>query len=523
MKKIWLLTIMLLTLILAGCQSGGIGDGGDDDPATVSVTGGKILGAVEEGVVSFKGIPFAKAPVDELRFAPPQPAEAWEETLDCTEFRDMPVQVEDAQEVELTYGEDCLNLNVWTPEDYEGQKMPVLVFIHGGAYSQGAAGKSLYTGERFAQDGVVQVNIEYRLNGLGFLADEALKEEYGVIGNAGVLDQIAGLEWVRDNISAFGGDPERVTICGESAGSMSVSNLIMSSKAKGLFQQAIMESGSLFGQPMLAPTSNGDVDQALATTKRLYEKLKVKDIKGLRGLDAQTVADNSSFSLDMTQPSNLSFFPVFDGEVIPTDPYQALLAGENQQVKIMTGFNTDEGTLFIPEDITQEQYETLVKGMFGDDAAAVLARYPTDGGGNTPTARARYLVKMGLRIGGDIMAEEMTKQGNEAYCYQFAYQINALDAAGLGTMHAMELPFVFDSMADEMALMPEIEAFKEEVHGYWLGFIKDGEPGTGSTSKTSWSKYTSDKKEMIYLGNKVELKTLPDQEDVAFFKALLWE
>lgn len=523
MKKIYLVAAILLVLILTGCQTSAVGNGGDRDPKTVKITSGKILGQEEEGVISFKGVPFARFPVGELRFAPPQPERKWNNTLDCTEFRDMPVQAEDAQEDDLTYGEDCLNLNVWTPADYEGKKLPVLVFIHGGAYSQGAAGKALYTGERFASDGVVQVNIEYRLNALGFLTDEALAEEYDVVGNAGVLDQIAGLEWVRDNISAFGGDPERVTICGESAGSMSVSNLIMSPKAKGLFQQAIMESGSLFGQPILAPTSNGDLDQALATTKRLYEKLEVGDINELRECEAQDIADNSSFSMDMTQPSKLSFFPVFDGEVLPADPYAALQSGNNQQVNIMTGFNTDEGTLFIPEGISQAQYETFVKNIFGENADQVLQRYPTDGDKNTPTERARYIVKMGLRLGGDMMAEEMTKQGNAAYCYQFAYQMDVLDAVGLGTMHAMELPFVFDTIADGMALVPEMEAFKEEVHAYWLNFIKNGEPGTSAATKISWPKYSSETKEMLYLGNSIQIKSLPDQADVAFFKALLWE
>lgn len=516
--------LCLCLMIMAGCSAedfyknfGYYGSGTE-----IEVIGGKIQGDKEDGVRYFKGVPFAKAPTGELRFAPPQPVENWEGTLDCTEYRDMPVQDEDVHEADLTYSEDCLYLNIWAPEDVNLKNAPVLVFIHGGAYSQGAAGKAMYEGTRFAKDGVIQVNIEYRLNALGFLTDESIEEEYGTLGNAGVLDQIAGLKWVKENIAAFGGNPDNITISGESAGAYSVSNLVLSPLAKGLFNKAIMESGNILGQPMVAPTANGDPQQALETTNRLYQTLGVSGIDQARKISAQAIADASEFNMDMTNPTNLSFWPIFDGKVIPENPYEALKNGEHNRVDILAGYNTDEGTLFIPDDLTKEEYEQYVRVVFGNKADQVLARFPVDAT-HSPSERGQYIAKMGLRFGSDIFADELTKQGQTAYYYHFAYDIPEMDELGLGTMHAMELPFVFDTLPEAIKDAFELTEFTETVHNYWLNFIIFGDPNSGVKTPEIWPEYDAEHKETIVLGNKITTETAENADDVAFFKDLIWE
>jgi para-nitrobenzyl esterase len=280
--------------------------------------------------------------------------------------------------------------------------MPVLVFIHGGAFTQGSAAKPTYDGTRFAKDGVIQVNIAYRLNGLGFLPAEELEEEYGYIGNTGVLDQIAGLEWVKENIGYFGGDPDNITVSGESAGSFSVSNLILSPLAEGLFDKAIMESGNLLGQPLAAPLSNGKTSQALENAERLMESLGAETFVDMLDADADDIASESNFEMNIIHPSDQAFFPVFDGVIIPENPYSALQNGDYNGVDILAGYNTDEGTLFVDEGISEQDYISLVENIFGGNAPAVLERYPVDEE-HTATDRARFMMKMGLRMGSDVL------------------------------------------------------------------------------------------------------------------------
>lgn len=208
---------------------------------------GSVVGILSDDIAIFRGIPYAAPPVGELRFAPTKPVAPWTEPLDCTEFGATAVQKEARNGLPMR--EDCLTLNVWTPAlpktGETGEKLPVYVYIHGGAYAQGSGSDPLYDGTAFAKRGIVAVTINYRLNVLGFFASKETLSRYGTTGNWGHLDQIEALKWIRENAASFGGDPDRVTIGGESAGSYSVSALMLSPLAEGLFQGAILESGTI--------------------------------------------------------------------------------------------------------------------------------------------------------------------------------------------------------------------------------------------------------------------------------------
>lgn len=539
MKKYFIITILIFSLfILCNCSSATKKENPSTyepdsssslekmheipepfDPLTVNVQGGAIRGTVENGVHVFKGIPFAAPPVAELRFAPPQPIIPWEGILDCDTFQNMPVQT---QHIEgLTYGEDCLYLNIWTPADAIDKKLPVFVFIHGGAFATGGANMDLYDGTRFARDGVIQINLAYRLNALGFLASKEMEEKYGYIGNAGILDQIAGLKWIQENIEQFGGDPHNITICGESAGAFSVSNLIMSPLAEGLFNKAIMESGNLLGQQMIAPLACGDLNQAMLTSKLFMESIGAETIADLQEIDAKILAEASAFSTDVTNPSVTNFWPVFDGKTLPKNPYKALLDGNYNKVDIIAGFNTDEGSIFVPGGIDEGTYKEYVKVVFGQKADKVLERFPVDEN-HTPTDRARYLILNGLRFGSDVFADEMINNGQKAYLYQFDYHVPSLVESGLGVMHGMELYFIFDTFPISDNPPPNITAFIDDVHNRWLNFVKTGNPNEGIKPKLSWPEYTKNSKEIIVLGNEIITSISPGQDDIEFFKNILW-
>ncbi|MEG0323052.1 MAG: carboxylesterase family protein, partial [Raoultibacter sp.] len=275
------------------------------DPLVVTTDKGVVRGALEDGVRVFRGIPFAEPPLGELRFAAPREALAWEGECACLECKEPPLQLDDGT---VIGSEDCLYLNLWAPQDASAKNLPVFVFIHGGGYSQGSPSKDMHKGTRFAQDGVVQVNITYRLNGLGFFGSSELEKETGLFGNAGMLDQIAGLEWVQRNIAQFGGDPDNITIGGESAGAFSVSTLIASPRAQGLFKRAILESGNLLGQPIVAPAVPGDVEKAESMTASLMATLKAKNLSDMRALEARDIVAQSSFSMDVIHPSERYFW-----------------------------------------------------------------------------------------------------------------------------------------------------------------------------------------------------------------------
>ncbi len=481
---------------------------------------GPVRGLVKDGVAQFRGVPFAAPPVGPRRFMPPVPPAPWREVLDCTRFRDSAIPATEIDPL-ITRGEDCLYLNIWAPPDAAGARLPVLVFIHGGGYSDGSPAKLIFDGSRFARDGVVQVNVSYRLNALGFLALEEAEAACGVLGNAGLLDQIAALKWVQKNIAAFGGDADNVTICGESAGAFSVSCLMMSPMAEGLFARAIMESGNLLGQPIIAPQNKGGRKQALLARRAFAAQVGARSFAQLQLADPQKLAKASPFLNDMTAKPHYCFWPVFDGALLPENPYQALRAGAVNGVDILAGYNTDEGSLFIPRGTSEEDYILLLERIFGEDALAVLKRYPVDRR-HTAASRARRLAEMGLSMGGDVFADELAARGHNVYYYNFNYSLPVLDRVGLGAMHALELIYVFDTVPRLLLRREEDAAFKEDVHCRWLNFIRSGDPNKGKYNGVAWPRYSKGEKQALILDVKPTTARTPHEKHAAFYRDVLW-
>ncbi len=331
-------------------------------PDQVKVEQGIVQGTIEDSLRVFKGVPFAKPPVGNLRWKAPQPAEKWDGVKQTTAFAPAPMQGGNPPSGK---SEDCLYLNIWTPTKSASEKLPVLVWIYGGGFSFGAT--YFYDGAKLAKKGVILVSIAYRVNQFGFLAHPELSAESPnhVSGNYGILDQIVGLQWIQDNIAAFGGDPTKVTIFGESAGGISVSMLCTSPLAKGLFSGAISESGGSFGptRPTTYPGENmKTLKKAEADGVEYMQKAGVSSLAKLRALDADKVP--SGFGM-------AGGWPIVDGYVIPDDQYKLYEEGKYNDVPVLIGYNSDEGASFSHEK-TPEQYFAGVRARYGKFADKLI-------------------------------------------------------------------------------------------------------------------------------------------------------
>ncbi len=458
------------------------------DPV-VTVAQGRLRGADKDGVLSFKGIPYAAAPFAANRFAAPQPAPAWDGVRDALEFGPTSPagRYPDALEALISEpripGEECLNLNVWTPA-IDGELRPVLVWIHGGGFVNGSGAVSGYDGTRFARDGLVCVTINYRLGADGFLLID------GAPANRGLLDQIAALRWVRENIAAFGGDPAAVTIAGESAGAMSVTTLLSMPAADGLFQRAIAQSGA--GQHVISAATAAKVTAALA------EQLGVEaTVEGFAAvpIDALIEGQATLATTVAAQPDpakwgeisrNLMLFePVVDGAILAAVPLERLKEGAASGIDVLIGSNADEYSLFfIPSGITDfidEGMLTGALGLVGADPGTVIASYREAKPDATPGEL--MIAAVGdwfFRIPAIRVAEARQAQGADTFVYEFLWPSPQFDGR-LGACHGLEVGFVFDNLDDPLgeplAGAAPPQSLADEMHGAWVAFVKTGSPG----------------------------------------------
>ncbi|WP_211224513.1 carboxylesterase family protein [Marinimicrobium agarilyticum] len=473
----------------------------------VTVEQGTLQGKTEGELTVFKGVPFAKPPVGELRWKAPQPPESWSGIRQALEYAPSPIQ---AGEPPAGKSEDSLYLNIWTPADADTDELPVLVWIYGGGFSFGSSADPLTEGSTLAKKGVVLVTISYRVGPLGFLAHPELSAESpnNVSGNYGLLDQIAALKWIKSNIGAFGGDPDQVTIFGESAGGISVSMLTASPLAEGLFQGAISQSGGSFG-PTRKPNYPGEnmntLAQAEADGVKYVESFGVSSIDELREMDAEALIPQ--------QWSMPGGWPIVDGHVIPDDQYKLYQKGDYNDVPVIVGYNSDEGLSFVRSDDPKAFVEGI-ETRFGPFAEPLMDAY---GISETEVTRnARNLIR-DAAFGWHTWSWarlQAQQDGAPAYLYYFDQNPSFPEDSprhNHGSPHGQEIAYVFQRVdpnsPDAMASDPVIA---EAMATYWTNFAKSGNPNGEGLPK--WPEFEPGSSSVMYFQQEPKLGPVPDRK-----------
>ena len=471
-------------------------------PVPAKVDGGLLQGILDNGLTIYRGIPYAAPPVGVLRWRGPQPAPKWEGVRAASEYGRACMQSNAAIANLPAPSEDCLFVNVWTPATRANERLPVMVWIHGGGFTAGTPAEKLYDGEWLARKGVVVVSVAYRLGVFGYLAHSELSAESDrrVSGNYGLLDMIAGLQWVQKNIAAFGGDPRRVTIFGESAGAIAVSQLCASPLAKGLFHAAISQSGGSFG-PVRAGGGPGENMQPLDAAEKAGAAWALSagasTLKELRAMPAETL-------LAASQRARGVSWPITDGWVIPDDQYRLYEAGRYIDVPVLIGYNSDEGATF-GAPASQQAYVDGVRQRYGPFADRLLAAYP---GGETPAAKktARDLTR-DTAFGWHTWtwARLQGKSGkSKVFLYYFdEHPQYAVDSAraGYGSAHASELPYVFRQLREHNRppATAKDEAVSDLLRTYWTNFAKTGDPNGAGLS--AWPAFSNASPRMLHIAS----------------------
>ncbi len=476
----------------------------------VKVDGGTIRGATDEsGVRSFKGIPFAAPPVGAARWQPPGPIVPWEGVRDTTQFGAVCPQlpypptsmyVQKPQPM----SEDCLFLNVWSAVKDASERRPVMVWIHGGALTRGSGSIPPYDGTSLAKQGVVVVTVNYRLGPFGFLALPALSKEsdHQSSGNYGMLDQIAALQWVQKNIAKFGGDPQRVTIFGESAGSWSVCYLVASPLAKGLFHRAIGQSGGAFApMPFLKDERHG-VPSAEKVGERLAKELGCDTAEDVAKVLRAKTADELLAAADKT---GIRIRPNVDGWVLPDDVYAIFTAGKQNPVPVIVGSTADEATTLFPGQTppTVAAYEAAARAKYGDLADDYLAAYPAK---TDSDVRAAFLGA----LRDEIFTWEMrtwarltATTGNRAFQYLFSHVPPSPKHEEVGAYHAAEILYVFNNLpVVDWPFSAVDRQLAEDVSGAWVRFAATGDPNGGALPL--WTDYDPASQFYLQFGDTVE-------------------
>jgi len=503
------LTFLITSLILSAAATVYA-----QQPAPVKVEQGLLQGIYEDGLTVYKGIPFAAPPVGDLRWRTPQPAARWDGVRQADKYAPGPIQGGNPPSGK---SEDCLYLNIWTPAKSPSDKIPVLVWIYGGGFNGGATSEKVYSGEKLAKKGVVLVSIAYRVGILGFLAHPELTGENPnhVSGNYGLLDMIAGLKWIRKNIVAFGGDPGKVTIFGESAGGIAVSMLCASPLAKGLFDGAVSQSGGSFGPPR--PTTYPGEN-----LKRLPDAESAGEAYVKSG-GFTSIAELRKTDADKLPAVRGLAWPIIDGWVIPDDQYKLYEKGKFLDVPILVGYNSDEGASFSGSQ-TPEAYITGAKTRYGKFAEDLLKAYPA--GTVTLPKTARDLAR-DAAFGWHTWswARLHAKMGKtKAYYYYFDQHPDYPKDSprfGFGSPHGQDVAYVFEHLDTSNPQTTKTDQEISDAMGtYWTNFAKYGDPNGKGVAQ--WPAFSDDNPVVMYFSQTPHTGPVPDKESLkvldAYFK-----
>jgi para-nitrobenzyl esterase len=486
---------LVLAIALPGASAAAV------SAPVVQVAAGTLRGAaLVQGGATFKGIPFAAPPVGALRWKEPMPVPPWAGMRDATVFAHACMQPDQRWNSgpAANDSEDCLYLNIWTPTLKKNAHLPVMVWIHGGAFVGGTGGDPMFSGEHFTARGIVLVTLNYRLGVFGFLAHPELSAESAthVSGNYGLRDQIEALHWVQANIGKFGGDSANVTIFGQSAGGGSILDLLTSPLAQGIAKRAIVESGAAMGM-----VTTPSLQLAELTGKRFAGDASVEQ---LRAVSASEILQR--FGLFAQQGPQNQMTPIVDGAVLAADPRSAFSHGEEQHIPLIIGNNAREGF----GRMSEEELRQRIPQIYGDSAQAALQEYGLDRG-LTPagdpvlgSVGALWVTDTSFRCGAVIIALRHSAAGAPVYEYQFEQSLPGREAEGAA--HSYELPYVFGNLLPEGVLGGNYQSADRKLSDlmldYWTNFAKTGTPN--STSVREWPRFDATTRSYIRLATRFE-------------------
>ena len=480
----------------------------DTKEAIVNTKSGKIEGAYEDGLYVFRGIPYAAPPVDELRWMPPQPVRTWDGVRPVKQFGPIapqnPMEGSIIQHEEQPQNEDCLYLNIWTP-GIDDARRPVMVWIHGGAFIIGSGTEAMYTGGKLTSYGdMVLVTINYRLGALGFMnLDVVTDGKIPASGNEGLLDQIAAIEWVHGNIAVFGGNPDNITVFGESAGGMSIGALMSMPAAKGKFPKAILESG--------AANTVSDLDEAVKMSEKYLEVLGLtgNDVEALHGLTTGQLMDAQQRLGDIMREAEhrvTPFQPLVDGKIIPERPINAIRKGSASGVIAIIGTNLEEWKLFAMmepgfKDMDEASMMARLGGMIPPDIVKILIadyrKARNARGDSTRPADILTAIQTDImfRMPAISLIEAQRDCGQDVYNYLFTWKSPVMDGV-MGACHALEIGFVYGQHDDTFCgTGPDADRLSKCIQDAWLAFARTGNPSCDTLGQ--WPVYGKDRMTMI--------------------------
>jgi para-nitrobenzyl esterase len=465
----------------------------------------------DPSVTVFRGVPYAAPPIGSLRWRAPQPVHAWAGIRHAESFGNICVQnslqpgsfyqVEFYQSPE-PMGEDCLYLNVWTAASSAAEKRPVMVWLHGGGFVEGSGSLPSFDGEQLARKGVVLVTINYRLGVFGFLAHPELTAEDPIraSGNYGMLDQLAALKWVKANIRKFGGDPENVTIFGQSAGASSVLNLCSSPLAKGYFRRAIVQSGGFM------PAA--DLKSAEQTGVNFAKRMGVTSVAELRSKPAAEIQRIAIPPPNGTGENISRFWPIVDGYFLTASPRDVFRAGKENTHSLLAGSNANEGATFIPPTLTEKQWKSQIETRYGARAPEYFKLYPASSDREAWEAATNAVRDQMARTALEVARFE---KDEKTFVYYFDRRPPGHDSDHYGAYHSAELVYVFNNLDSVKRPWTETDRkLADTMSSYWVNFAKTGDPNNAGLP--SWPAFGATPARGLELGVEVKPATMPATE-----------